>query len=490
MNILPDALLTIGGVVRPAKGAAAYPVLSPWTGQAVGRAADAAAQDVDEAIAAARRAFDQTDWRDRHAERLALVRKLGGALRDHVPLLTNLARHEAGAALMTAQLAHVQGALASLDVLAGMFPQLEWEVDHGRAGEGARASDRRVVYEGIGVVAAITPWNVPLNVNLGKLVSALLAGCTVVLKAAPETPGAASIIGKLAVEVGFPPGVVNVLTAAHPAEAGEMLARDPRVDMVSFTGSTAVGRRIMELGSATLKRVFLELGGKSAHIVLDDAPDFAAAVAGSMVLFHAGQICAACTRLLVPRSRHEEAVAVLRSAYAQVGENWGGFDAPNHVMGPVISRRQLDRVTGFIASAQAEGATLLAGGRARPDRGGGYFVEPTCFVDVHNEMNIAQEEVFGPVLVVITYEDDEDAVRIANDTIYGLTASVTGGDMARAERLARRLRVGSVSINRGVCIGSDLPYGGYRQSGIGRESGLDGIREYRETKVIARGVSG
>ena len=267
--------------------------------------------------------------------------------------------------------------------------------------------------------------------------------------------------------------------------AGEMLVADPRVDVISFTGSTAVGKHIMEKGAATLKRVFLELGGKSANIILDDAPDFAMKVMMSMVIFHAGQGCAYPTRLLVPRSRYEEAVQALQMSYGGFAEKWGDFDDPTQVMGPVISKRQQDRVMSYIELGQQEGARLLAGGKTRPDKGNGFFIEPTCFVDVRNDMRIAQEEIFGPVLVVIPFEDDEDAIRIANDSDYGLGGAITSGDTERAMRVAQRVRTGTISVNGGMSITGDLPFGGVKGSGIGREWGHEGIEEFRQSKAIA-----
>jgi aldehyde dehydrogenase (NAD+) len=262
-----------------------------------------------------------------------------------------------------------------------------------------------------------------------------------------------------------------------------MLVADPRVDAISFTGSTAIGKRIMEKGASTLKRVFLELGGKSANIVLDDAPNFAQTIAQAMIVFHAGQGCAMATRLLVPRSRYAEAVQVLEMAYAGFAHKWGNFDDPANVMGPVISQKQLERVLGYIALGQQEGARLLAGGKPRPDKGGGFFVEPTCFVDVRNDMRIAQEEIFGPVLAVIPYADDEDAIRIANESSYGLGGAVFGSQ-ERALRVAERVRAGAISVNGGTCVTGDLPFGGYKSSGVGREWGQEGIEEFLETKAI------
>ncbi|MDP3676695.1 MAG: aldehyde dehydrogenase family protein [Novosphingobium sp.] len=490
MTTLPDARLFIDGVLRDAEGGKTFDIIGPWTGQPVGRAADASAADVDAAIAAARRAFDTTDWSTNTDLRVALVRKLYDLFDASRARLSDLARLEAGAAIGAVGRAHLDMALDGWKDYLAVFPQVEWQKSYGeRAGYGMM-HERIAVREPVGVVGAITPWNVPLYVNVGKVVAALLAGCTVILKPAPNTPGMGAIFGELAAEAGFPAGVLNVVFGADAALAGEMLVQDSRVDLISFTGSTGIGKRIMAQGAATLKRVFLELGGKSAKIVLEDSENFAMDVATTMLVFHAGQGCAVHSRLLVPRSRYEEAKAILRGAYAQFGDNWGGFDEPGHIMGPVVSQRQMERVLAYIELGQQEGATLLAGGRARPDKtpGGGrtgYFIEPTCFVDVTNDMRIAQEEIFGPVLVVIPFEDDEDAIRIANESSYGLSGGVSSGSLDRAMAVARRIRAGSVSVNGGMCIAGDLPFGGYKASGIGREWGVEGIEEYLETKLIA-----
>lgn len=485
MAILPDAKLFIDGALRDAQGGATFDVISPWTGEPVGKAADASAADVEEAIAAARRAFDTTDWSTNVEKRVELVTKLRALFEENRERLSDLARNEAGAAIGAVGRAHVDMALDGWDDYLRLFPQLKWDKDYGgRTGYGFE-TQRKAVYEPVGVVGAITPWNVPLYVNVGKVVAALLAGCTVILKPAPNTPGMGAIFGELAREAGFPAGILNVIFGSDAALAGEMLVTDPRVDLISFTGSTGVGKRIMEQGAATLKRVFLELGGKSAKIVLEDSANFAMDVAQSMLVFHAGQGCAVHSRLLVPRSRYEEAKAVLKHAYASFGDNWGDYDNPAHIMGPVVSKRQMERVLSYVDIGVAEGATLLAGGKARPDKGTGYFIEPTCFADVTNDMRIAQEEIFGPVLVVIPFEDDDDAVRIANESAYGLCGGVFSADLDRAMAVAKRIRTGSVSVNGGMCIAGDLPFGGYKASGIGREWGLEGIEEFLETKLIA-----
>jgi aldehyde dehydrogenase (NAD+) len=487
MVMLPEGKLYIDGELRGAASGRTYDDIGPWTGEVVGKAADAGPEDVEAAIVAARRAFDNTDWSQDHAKRRVLVDRLFDRLTTNRNKLADIARHEAGAALGAVATAHVDGALEAMRGLIPMVDHVKWESNRGRAAAYGMNSDRTVLQEAVGVVGAITPWNVPLYVNLAKVASALLAGCTVILKPAPDTPLMGTVLGELAVEAGFPKGVFNVVTSSDPATAGETMVTDPRVDLITFTGSTTIGKRIMEKGAPTLKRVFLELGGKSANIILDDAPEFAMSVARSIVCFHAGQGCAITTRLLVPKSRYAEAVKVLEMAYAGFADKWGKFDDPACVMGPVISKKQQDRVLNYIEVGKQEGARLLAGGKARPDLGGGFFVEPTCFVDVDNKMRIAREEIFGPVLVVIPYVDDEDAIRIANDSDYGLCGAVTSSNVERATKMARRMRTGTVSINNGMCIASDLPFGGYKCSGIGREWGVEGIEEYLEMKAIAVG---
>lgn len=488
--ILPDALLYIDGGVRPASNGAVYDNYSPWTNEVIGRAADATAQDVEAAISAARRAFDHTDWSTNHSARFELLKKWREALVARGDLLMDIARHEAGAAGMAAAMTHAHGALGAFEGLLALFPDIEWEEDRGLSTAFGVQTRRIVVREPIGVVGAITPWNIPFYVNVGKAVTALLAGCTVILKAAPDTPSSAAVMGEAAAEVGFPAGVFNVITSSDPVMAGELIVNDPRVDTISFTGSTATGKRIMAAGSATLKRVHLELGGKSAKIILDDTPDFAVEVMKSINVFHAGQVCASTSRLLVPRSRYDEAVAALEAAYGHYQESWGSFDDPNQVMGPVVSRVQFDRVLGYIDIGRKEGARLIAGGNARSDRGAGWFIEPTCFVDVTNDMRIAREEIFGPVLSVIAFEDDDDAVRIANDSDYGLAGTVVSGDDARAVNVARRIRTGSISVNGGMAAAPDLPFGGYKNSGLGREWGLEGLYEFMEKKVIGASIRG
>ena len=485
MDKLQDALLYINGEMRPASNGAFFDNINPWTGKPCGQAADATEADVDASIACARNAFDNTDWATNHEARYEAVCKYVEVLVANREKLVDIARIEAGSAIGAAARAQVDGALNGAKDLLECWKKVELVQDLGIKNEGFDTK-RIVRREATGVVAAITPWNVPLYVNVGKVIAALLAGCTVILKPAPDTPLMGTIMGDIAIEAGLPAGVFNVITSADPAMAGEMLTKDPRVDLVSFTGSTAVGKIIMQNGAESLKRVFLELGGKSAFIVLEDAPNFAQTVMGSMVVFHAGQGCAYPTRLLVPKSRYEEAVGALEMAYQGFADKWGKFEEPTCIMGPLISKKQLGRVSEYVEIGKQE-ARLLAGGNVRNDMGEGFeegfFVEPTCFVDCTNEMRIAREEIFGPVLVVIPFEDEEDAVRIANDSVYGLGGAIFG-PTERALAMAEQIRAGSVSVNGGMSITGDLPFGGYKQSGMGREWGVEGIEEFMELKAI------
>jgi len=332
------------------------------------------------------------------------------------------------------------------------------------------------------VVAAITPWNVPTQINLAKVGPALAAGCTVVLKPASDTPWLACELGRLAAEhTDLPPGVLNVVSPRSD-EVAAVLATDPRVDMVSFTGSTATGRAIMAAAAPTLKKVFLELGGKSAAIALDDAD--VASVAGATAFaacIHAGQGCAITTRLVVPRDRYDEAVQVAAATMQSIGAK-DPTDA-GAICGPVISAAQRDRVESYLRLAEEEGGTFATGGHVI-DREG-FWVEPTVVAGLDNASRLAQEEIFGPVLVVIPHDGDDDAVRIANESAYGLSGSIDSSDLQRAKAVARRIRTGTMAVNGGVWFSPDAPFGGYKQSGVGREMGVAGFEEYLETKTIA-----
>jgi acyl-CoA reductase-like NAD-dependent aldehyde dehydrogenase len=367
---------------------------------------------------------------------------------------------------------------------ADLLEKYEFSEDLGTIESRGSLHQRWVEKEAVGVAAAIVPYNYPVQISLAKLAPALAAGCTVVLKGPPEAPWTTAALGRLLVEeTDIPAGVVNVLIGSSP-EIGAVLTTDPRVDMVSFTGSTATGRRIMAAASDTVKKLFLELGGKSAFIVLDDA-DLALPTmfAGFMICSHAGQGCAIASRLLLPRSRFDEAVTMVRDTMA--GLSYGDPRDPSMMMGPLVSEQQREKVHRMVTKAVEEGATVVLGGKPADHLEGGYFYEPTLLVDVDPKASIAQDEVFGPVLVAIAYEDDDDAVRIANDSIFGLSGVVFGHDADRARAVARRIRSGTVSVNGGMYYGPDAPFGGYKQSGIGREMGVAGLEEYLESKTLA-----
>jgi aldehyde dehydrogenase (NAD+) len=478
-----DTQLYIDGKLRLAAGNRSYDNISPWTGEVLGQAADASAEDVSAAVAAARRAFDTSDWATNHDQRFALLTKLHELFCANTERLIQIARDEAGSTIFIARHVQILQALAGYKDLLDAFAKISWTEDRGSRGPDGGMSHRILMREAAGVVGAITPFNVPFYVNIEKTVSALLAGCTVVLKPAPDTPALGAIWGEMALEAGFPAGVLNVVTGSDPA-LGELLVLDPRVDVITFTGSSAIGKRIMEKGAPALKRVLLELGGKSAKIILDDVPDFAREVASSIITGHSGQGCTTRSRLLVPKHRYAEAVEILKATYAAYDGKWGIYDDPQDAMGPVISRRQMDRIKANIDLALEQGATLIAGGGIRNAKGG-FFVEPTCFINVSNDMTIAREEVFGPVLIVMPYEDENDAVRITNDSEYGLSGGIASGNIERAVKLAARFRSGTVSINGGRCVDGDIPFGGYKSSGLGRAWGVEGIKEYTETKIVA-----
>ncbi|HET9730553.1 MAG TPA: aldehyde dehydrogenase family protein, partial [Acidimicrobiia bacterium] len=364
-----------------------------------------------------------------------------------------------------------------------LIDRFQWEYELGPHEFFGMRSNRLVTREPRGVVGLITPWNFPFMLNLSKLAPALAAGNTAVLKPAPDTPYSATWIGKLvAEETDIPAGVFNVVTASDPAEVGEVLTGSGAVDMISFTGSSAIGKHIAARGAETLKTVFLELGGKSAHIVLDDAKFDAVLPGAGMVCMHSGQGCAITTRLLLPRSRYAEGVEIVRTSFENFP--YGDPNDFNNMAGPLINARQRERVLGFIEKGKAEGAKCLVGGGPAAQFERGYFVQPTLFVDVDPDSTIAQEEIFGPVLAVIPFEDDDDAVRIANNSRYGLSGAVNSASLDRALAVARRIRTGTIAVNGGQWFGPDSPFGGYKESGLGREHGVPGFEEYLETKTI------
>ena len=478
-----ESRLLIDGTLVTGRGGT-FPTINPATEEVLGVAADATADDMSTAIGAARTAFDEGDWATNVELRVRCIRQLQQAMRDHVEDLRELTIAEVGAPRMLTAMAQLEGPVEDLSFCADTAESFQWTTDLGVASPMGMKSRRVLAREAVGVVGAITPWNFPHQINLAKLGPALAAGNTVVLKPAPDTPWCAAILGELIAEhTDFPAGVINVVTSSDHA-VGALLSKDPRVDMVSFTGSTNTGRAVMSDGSATLKKVFLELGGKSAFLVLDDA-DLAGVCSMSAFTasMHAGQGCAITTRLVVPRARYDEAVDA--AAATMGGLKPGDPNDAGTVCGPVISARQRDRIQGYLDSAIAEGGRFACGGGSPADRETGFFIEPTVVAGLDNGAKVAREEIFGPVLTVIAHDGDDDAVRIANDSPFGLSGTVFSADDERAAGIAARLRVGTVNVNGGVWYSADVPFGGYKQSGIGREMGLAGFEEYLETKAIA-----
>ncbi|MBA4863513.1 aldehyde dehydrogenase family protein [Streptomyces sp. PSKA54] len=462
-----------------------YESLNPATGEVLGRAPDATPADAEAAITAARRAFDTTTWATDKDFRIRCLDQLYQALNDHKEELRELTIAEVGATRALTHSAQLDDPINIVRYNADLLRTHPFTVDLGEINSRGQRHHRWVEKEPVGVVAAILPYNYPNQLALAKLAPALAAGCTVVLKAAPDTPLITLALGRLIAEhTDIPAGVVNVLSSSEAA-VGEVLTTHRDVDMVSFTGSTATGRHIMAAASETVKKVFLELGGKSAMILLDDA-DFAAAsmLAAYMICTHAGQGCALTSRLLVPREHHDAVVEQVAQHFGRVRH--GDPSDPKTYMGPLISERQRDKVDGMVQRAVAAGAKLVTGGeRVNP----GFFYTPTLLAGVDPDSEIAQEEVFGPVLAVIPFEDDDDAVRIANNSVYGLSGGVQSRDQERAIAVARRIRSGTFSINGGNYFAPDAPFGGYRQSGIGRESGVAGLEEFLESKTFATVVA-
>ncbi len=483
-----DERLLISGELRPAEGDRTFETINPSTEEVLGTAADASVGDAEAAIAAAREAFDTTDWARDHAFRIECLRQLDAGLRAEKENLRALVIDEIGAPVQLTEGPQLETPIELPGWHADLAERYEWTEDLGNSDFRGSPHHRWVEKEAAGVVSAIVPYNYPIQISLAKMAPALAAGCTVVLKGPPDAPWLTSALGRIIAEhTEIPPGVVNVLTSSS-VEVGEALVADPRVDMVSFTGSTAVGRRIMSVASDTVKKVFLELGGKSAFIVVDDAdPAFAAMIAGFTICSHAGQGCAITTRLLVPESKAAELVDLVADTLR--GVPYGDPHDPGTMMGPLINERQRDKVDGYVQRAAEAGAKIVVGGKRPEHLPKGWFYEPTLITDVDPDAEIAQDELFGPVLALITYRDDDDAVAIANNSVFGLSGSVFGTDADRATAIARRLRTGTVSVNGGAWFGPDCPFGGYKQSGIGREMGVEGFEEYLETKTLALPVS-
>lgn len=475
--------MLVGGELQEAGEGKTFDNINPATEEVLGQVADGTAQDMDRAIAAARRAFDQTDWATNRALRKRCLLQLQDALEEEHELLRAELVAEVGTPVLLTYGPQLDSPLGdALRWPAETIDTFAWERDLPTGTAFGSQSWRKVIKEPVGVVGAIIPWNYPFEIVINKIGQALATGNTMVIKPAPDTSWNTTRIGRLIAErTDIPAGVVNVVTSSDHL-LGEQLVVDPRVDLISFTGSTAVGRRIMEKGAPTLKRLFLELGGKSADIVLDDADLETKLGSAWTVCAHGGQGCAMTTRLLVPRARYDEAVELAAAGFRNVP--YGDPTDASNFQGPQVSARQRDRVLELIGKGVEEGARLVVGGGRPAHLEKGYYVEPTLFADVDNSMTIARQEIFGPVLVMIPFEDDDDAVRIANDNEYGLSGSVTSASEERALSVGRRIRTGTMTINGGVWYGADAPFGGYKASGIGRQNGLEGFEQHLETKTF------
>lgn len=460
-----------GAWVAPA-GRREIDVINPATEEAVGRILLGTAEDVDAAVKAARAAFDSYSQTSRE-ERIALLERIVALYKERTDQIASAISDEMGAPMQMARQAHAGSGLRHLTTALAVLKEFEFEEKIGTT---------LIRREPIGVCGMITPWNWPMNQIACKVAPALATGCTIVLKPSETAPLSAHVFAEILADAGVPKGVFN-LVDGEGATVGEAISRHPGIDMVSFTGSTRAGIQVAKAAADTVKRVSQELGGKSANILLDDADLEAAVKHGVLAMMsNSGQSCNAPSRMLVPAAKYEEAVRIAQSVAAKpvVGDP----KAEGVTMGPVANRAQFEKVQTLLQKGVAEGARLLAGGPGRPeglDRG--YFVKPTIFADVTNDMTIAREEIFGPVLTMMPYRDEEEAVRIANDTVYGLSGYVYSGDLERAQRIARRLRTGMVHLN-GAPTDPNAPFGGYKQSGNGREWGRAGFKEFLEVKAI------
>jgi aldehyde dehydrogenase (NAD+) len=468
--------LYIDGQWVPSTGSGSIDVINASTEEVMGRIPEGTAEDVDRAVAAAKSAFE-TWSQTSPAERGKFIQGLADALGARNQEIAETICGEVGMPMFLSQLVQAGLPAAVAGSYVGILDETVFEEQIGNS---------LVIKEPVGVVGCITPWNYPLHQIIAKVAPALAAGCTVVLKPSEVAPLNAFILAEIIDGLGLPAGVFNLVTGTGPV-VGEAIAAHPDVDMVSFTGSTRAGKRVSELAAQSVKRVALELGGKSANILLDDLEgeelDKAARAGVGSCYLNSGQTCTAFTRMLVPRAKHDEIVDILRDEVETVYSIGDPF-AGEARLGPLISDVQRDRVRGYIQKGVDEGATLVTGGAEQPDDlPKGYYVKPTVFANVDTSMTIAQEEIFGPVLSVIPYDDEDDAVRIANDSVYGLSGGVWGGDKERATAVARKVRTGQLEVNGGS-FNAVAPFGGYKQSGNGRELGKYGLEEFLQTKSL------
>ncbi len=472
--------LFIGGQWAAPDSDAAISVISPHSEAVIGRAACAGPADVNRAVDAARTAFDTGPWpRMEPTERIEAITRLTGIYKERRADMAALISAEIGAPISFAKRAQVGLPLMMLSAFCGLAANYQWRQER----PGLYGKDIRIVKQPVGVVAAIVPWNMPQFLTVCKVVPALLAGCSVVLKPAPESVLDAQLLADLVAAADLPPGVLNVVPGGR--DVGELLVSHPGVDKVSFTGSTAVGRQVALACAAGLRQVSLELGGKSAAIVLDDADPLAVANGIQMAsLANSGQVCNALSRILVPVAREDEFVDALAAGMESM--TVGDPADPETQIGPLVAQRQQERVRGYIELGKNEGARLVTGGSDMPDGlDTGWYVRPTLFSDANNDMGIAREEIFGPVLTVISYRDEDEAVRIANDSEYGLAGSVFTTDVDRGNGVAAQVRSGTFGINEGYIMDPAAPFGGVKNSGYGRELGTEGIDSYTVSQSIS-----
>lgn len=466
-----------GAWVEP-KDRRVHEVINPATEEVVGKILLGTAQDVDRAVQAARTAFEVFSQTSRR-ERIELLQRIAAAFKAHLPRLARAISDEMGAPMKFALRAQAGSGIGHLETTLAVLEDFEFEETMGTT---------QIRREPVGVCGMITPWNWPINQITCKVAPALAAGCTIVLKPSEVAPLSAHVFAEILAEAGVPKGVFNLVDGDGPT-VGEAIARHPGIDMVSFTGSTRAGILVAKAAADTVKRVSQELGGKSANIILEDADLNAAIKSGVLsMMSNTGQSCNAPSRMLIPRRLYDQALTIAKSVAAQpvVGDP----QADAVTMGPVANKNQFEKIQALLKKGIEEGATVIVGGPGRPQGlEKGYFVKPTIFANVHNDMSIAREEIFGPVLVMIPYEDEAEAVRIANDTVYGLSGYVYSGSLEHARRIAAKLRTGMVHLN-GASTDVNAPFGGYKQSGNGREWGREGLKEFLETKAVMGYASG